>query len=125
MELKNNNKNQFKTAIRRDGNLDSCETAIMILLVDMYNEKQGYAYPSYNIMAQYTKFSRSKVIESTKKLKEKGYLEWKKGNLHVNNQYKILDKWFDGVKNCGQDINDEVYCGQNLDDEVYCGQDID
>ena len=115
MEITNKNKLTFKDYIFDDKNLDAKETVILFLLLDLYNVKKGYSFPSEQTLADKSKYSLRSVKRAIKSLKEKGYIDWEQGNTGKSNHYQIFDKWSENSNAPQQD--DEVYCGQDVDFE--------
>ena len=115
MQITNKNKLTFKDYIFDDKNLDAKETVILFLLLDLYNVKKGYSFPSEQTLANKSKYSLRSVNRAIKSLKEKGYIDWEQGGTGKSNRYQIFDKWSENSNAPQQD--DEVYCGQDVDFE--------
>lgn len=82
-----------------DKNITSNEFRIYTYLMSLYNEKQGYSFPSIEVIAERTTISIATVKRSIKKLVELGYMVVEKQkakignfNKYTNFKHLVLDK---------------------------------
>ena len=54
------------------------EQFILLLIADFYNDKEGYAWPSQETLAEFSGYNRSTIHRACKSLQSKGLISWKK-----------------------------------------------
>jgi DNA-binding MarR family transcriptional regulator len=80
---------QYGALLTADSKLTRTARAVGIVLANLYNEREGYAFPSLDYLAEHIGAPIASVKRAIVDLEEKGYLTHKRGSgRHRSNEYK-------------------------------------
>lgn len=92
---------QMMEVLSINRNLTACDHAVFWQILDHYNPKLGYAFPSFNRLATRTGFSKRNIENSVNRIVGHGFIEiiLHGSQNHVANRYKpnfkLLDDWLE------------------------------
>ena len=107
MKLTSKNKYFFRHCIFNDEKLTRIEKLVLLVLVEYYNEKYGYSYPSYPIIMKACGIGRTTLSQTLKSLKDQQYINYTQGHTGKNNRYQINDVWSDSISQT--EVSEEYY----------------
>ena len=96
---------QLLEVVSVNRNLKGCDFAVFWQIQDHYNQKLGYAYPSFNRLALRTGFSKRNIQNSVSRLVRYGFIEiiLHGSRNNVANRYKpnyeLLNDWLEWREN--------------------------
>lgn len=80
-------KHFFYQESARSGKLSIEEYGIYCYLLQYLNQNTNTAYPTLEMMCDDLNTTKKRIIKILKSLKEKGFIDWERGNSHKANTY--------------------------------------
>lgn len=102
-------KHFFYQEAARSGILSVEEYGIYCYLLQYLNQNTNTAYPSMEMICKDLNTTKKRIIRILKSLKEKGFIDWEKGNSHKANTY-FFPLHYSKMKNHTTNTHTTVSC---------------